>query len=153
MSIVAVSAEPELAPIVARWLVGEFHDYPGGLTVAAMTHMILTPREPFEESFVLLENGQPAGTASLTIEDLETRPDLAPWLAGVFVRPPSRGRGHARQLVRAVESHARGHGIATLWLYTGHAAPLYAGLGWRAMGQERDRWGNVTLMRRDLAAQ
>ncbi len=153
MSIVAVSGEPELAPVVARWLVGEFFDYPGGMTVPAMTHMILTPRQPFAECFVLLEDGEPAGTASLATEDLEARPDLTPWLAGVFVRPQSRGRGYARALVRAVEGHARGHGISTLWLYTGGAAPLYAGLGWRAMGQERDRWGPVTLMRRDLGPQ
>ncbi len=151
MTIVAVSGEPELAPIVARWLVEEFFDYPGGITVPAMTHMILSPREPFEECFVALEDGVPVGTASLTIEDLEARPDLTPWLAGVFVQPPSRGRGLASALVRAVEGHARGHGIATLWLYTGQAAPLYARLGWRAMGEERDRFGPVTLMRRDLA--
>ncbi len=153
MSIVAVSAQPELAPVVAGWLVGQFFDYPGGMTVPAMTQMILTPREPFEECFVMLEDGVPAGTASLTNEDLESRPDLTPWLAGVFVPPHCRGRGHASALVRAVEAHAQGHGIATLWLYTGQAALLYARLGWRDMGQERDRWGPVTLMRRDLGPQ
>lgn len=153
MRIVAVTTAPELAPIVAAWLVGEFHDYPGGSSVAEMTQSILTPAAPFEESFVLLEDGEPAGTASLTVEDLETRPDLTPWLAGVFVRPECRGRGHASALVRAVEAHARAHGIATLWLYTGHAARLYAGLGWREISRERDWWGPVTLMRRDLGPQ
>ena len=150
--ILAVSDQPELAAQVAAWLTTAF-GYPGGLSAAALTERILSPRAPPTENFILLDGDTPAGTASLTREDLDSRPDLTPWLAGVYVPPDHRGRGHARALVRHVEAAARATGIGTLWLYTWTAAPLYAGLGWVEAGPEIDRKRQqpVTLMRRDLA--
>src|SRR5450631_1843844 len=85
-TIVAVSDRPELAPIVAAWLVHEF-GYPGGLTLAEMTALILSPPKGPEESFVLFDQDRPPGTASLAHDDLAGRRDLTPWLAGVFVEP------------------------------------------------------------------
>ena len=149
----AVSAEPALVPLVARWLVAAFQA-DDGLSVAQMEARIRdTPFAP-EESFVLFEDGVPVGTASLAQRDLDSRPDLAPWLAGVFVLPEYRGRGHAATLVRHVEGFAAAQGVARLWLYTDTAADLYARLGWRNAGTERTlRAGKtVRLMVRDLVA-
>ena len=103
--------------------------------------------------FVLFDGDSPAGTASLAHDDLDSRPDLAPWLAGVYVPQMFRGRGHASALVRHVEGFARAAGVDTLWLYTWTAAPLYAGLGWVKVGLEHEikRNHQVVLMRRDLA--
>jgi hypothetical protein len=41
--------------------------------------------------------------------------------------------------------------VTRLWLFTQNAAPLYAGLGWLAVGMEEEHGLPVTLMRRDLA--
>jgi hypothetical protein len=46
-------------------------------------------------TFILLADGEPVGTASLAAHDLDERPDLTPWLAGVFVDPHTRGQGYA----------------------------------------------------------
>jgi GNAT superfamily N-acetyltransferase len=118
-----------------------------------MTALILAPPNGPEESFVLLDGDTPAGTASLAHDDLDSRPDLTPWLAGVYVPPAFRGRGHAAALVRHVEAAARAAGVGTLWLYTWTAAPLYARLGWVQTGLEHEikRNHQVVLMRRDLA--
>jgi len=150
--ILAVSDHPALAPLVAAWLVEAF-GRPGGRTVEQMTALILAPPKGPEESFVLFDGETPAGTASLAHDDLDSRPDLTPWLAGVYVPPAFRGRGHARALVRHVEGVARAAGVGTLWLYTWTAAPLYAGLGWVHAGLEHEikRNHQVVLMRRDLA--
>jgi GNAT superfamily N-acetyltransferase len=88
----------------------------------------------------------------LAAEDLDSRRDLTPWLAGVFVLPEYRRRGHASALVRHVEGVAREGGFGTLWLYTSSAAGLYARLGWAMAGFEREwqRGVEVALMRRDL---
>ena len=147
----AVSEHPALVPLVARWLVDAFQAE-DGLSVAQMQARIRdTPFGP-EESFVLFEDDVPVGTASLAQRDLDSRPDLAPWLAGVFVLPGHRGRGHAAALVRHVEAFAASKGVGRLWLYTDTAADLYARLGWRDAGTERTlRSGKpVRLMRRDL---
>lgn len=150
--ILAVSEHPELAPQVAAWLVEAF-GRPGGRTVEQLTALILSPPNGPEDSFVLYDGDTPAGTASLAHDDLDSRPDLTPWLAGVYVPPQHRGRGHAAALVRHVEGVARAAGVATLWLYTWTAAPLYARLGWVEAGREIEPKRNqpVVLMRRDLA--
>jgi GNAT superfamily N-acetyltransferase len=72
-------------------------------------------------TFILLANSEPVGTASLAAHDLDERPDLTPWLAGVFVVPHARGRGYAAHLISAVEQEARIASISTLWLYTNTA--------------------------------
>lgn len=149
--IVAVSDRPDLAVLVAQWVVTTFLDYPGGLTVEEMTALIVAPPVGPEETFVLFDHDRPAGTAALVHQDLETRPDLTPWLAGVFVQPAFRGRGHATALVRRVEAFAIAAAVPVLWLYTVKAEPFYARLGWERAGLEKERHHDVVLMRRSLA--
>ena len=149
-SIATVSGDPELAQIVAAWIVAAFFDGPGGFTVEEMTALILAPAEGPKETFVLFDDGQPIGTASLMPADLESRPDLTPWLAGVFVEPAFRGCGHAVTLVRRVETFAVEAAVPVLWLYTAKAEALYAGLGWKRAGMEEDKGEPVVLMRRVL---
>jgi GNAT superfamily N-acetyltransferase len=141
---------PDLARIVANWLVAEF-GYPGGRTPEQVVARILAPPNGPEETFVLFEQDKPVGTASLSHDDLASRSDLTPWLAGVFVEPAARGRGYASALVRRVEAFAATAGVPTLWLYTWTAAPLYARLGWQLVGPETDRGKDVVLMTRHLS--
>jgi GNAT superfamily N-acetyltransferase len=149
-AIVAVSDRPELAPIVASWLVAEF-GHPGSRTVAELTALILSPPSGPEESFVLFDHDKPVGTASLSHDDLASRRDLTPWLAGVFVEPAYRGRGYATALVRRVEAFASVASVPTLWLYTWTAESLYARLGWHRVGLETNRGEEVVLMSRRLS--
>ena len=150
-AIAAVSDRPDLAPIVARWRVDAFFDHPGGWTVEAMTAAILAPPAGPEETFVLFDGDRPVGTAGLVRDDLEARPDLTPWLAGVFVEPAFRGRGYATALIRRVETFARAASVPAMWLYTGTAEPFYARLGWRRVGMEQENGQAVALMRRRLS--
>jgi N-acetylglutamate synthase-like GNAT family acetyltransferase len=78
-------------------------------------------------------------TGILTLVVARHRRDLTPWLASVLVLPPFRGRGHSATLVKHVEAVAAAASVGTLWLYTWTAEPLYARLGWRRVGMERDR--------------
>ena len=83
--------------------------------------------------------------------DLDSRPDLSPWLGGLYVEPAFRGRGHAARLVCEVEEAARAASVSTLWLYTLNAEALYLRLGWQHAGVEQEDGRDVLLMRRDLA--
>jgi GNAT superfamily N-acetyltransferase len=148
--IETTSGRPDLAPIVAAWLVKEF-GYPGGRTPEQVTARILAPPNGPEETFVLFEQDKPVGTASLTHDDLASRPDLTPWLAGVFIEPAARGRGYATALVRQVEAFAAAAAVPTLWLYTWTAEPLYTRLGWQRVGPETDKGKQVVLMTRHLS--
>lgn len=96
--------------------------------------------------FVAMAGDQPVGTASLTVDDMDTRPELAPWLASVFVLPEWRGQGIASRLVRRVEREAREAGVETLYLYTPDQQALYRRLGWEEREVLAYRGETVTVM-------
>lgn len=76
-------------------------------------------------------DGALLGTASILFDDMETRPDLNPWLATVFVMPGQRGRGLGAALCAAAEAEAWRLGVPRLHLYTFDKRGYYAALGWQ----------------------
>lgn len=78
------------------------------------------------------------GTAALRVTDLADRPDITPWLGGVFVRPEYRGRGIASALCDVVTQCAARCEIRQLYLVTLDRQTLYARMGWRPY--EAVRW-------------
>ncbi|MDA8051201.1 MAG: GNAT family N-acetyltransferase [Rhodospirillales bacterium] len=143
LTLVTLADHPDLLPTLQAWLGNR-----------------RTPAFSPAHCFILLAArarvahgayGVPAGTASLTPRGLDSRADLTPWLANLYVPPAYRGRGHAQRLVAAVESAARAARVPTLWLVTRSAAPLYARLGWQPVGPTLFHGDPATLMRRDLA--
>lgn len=150
--IVTTTERPDLAAVTARWRWEAFMQGQGrGLAeVMAAESVGAAGPGPMPRTCVLLADDAPVGMASLAAHDLDPRPDLTPWLAGVFVAPHARGRGHAVRLVAAVEAEAIALGIPTLWLYTRSAEGLYARIGWRTTGTFPYRDRLYALMRRDL---
>lgn len=124
-------------PIVAGWLWHEWWHQDGH--TLEQTHdavaAFVSPSGP-PQSFVLLVDGKPIGTASLVAHDLDERPDLTPWLAGVFVSPEARGRGHVIHLIQVVEAACRAAAIPVVW---GSIPPVQnactrvlGGIAWKA---------------------
>lgn len=151
MEIVTTVERPDLTPTVADWLWQEFWRQDGYGLAETHAAVAAAARTGPTQTFVALLDGRPAGTASLAAEDLDERPALTPWLAGVFVLPAFRGRGCATRLVAAVEGACRDAAIPHAWLYTRTAEGLYARLGWRAVEiVERQDKTPVTLMRKDF---
>ena len=150
--IVSTSDRPDLVPIVARWLWDAFWQDSGKLFEqlldAVKKSSVTTGAMP--RTFVLLADGKPVGTASLVAHDLDERPDLTPWLAGVFVEFHARGQGYAGHLISAVEQEAGRASIPTLWLYTKKAERIYARAGWRTVETVQHDGMPFVLMRRDL---
>jgi len=140
------------APQLARWHAAEWaHLLPGwsyGVALAELqTH---TRPDGVPVSFVALEGDHLVGSVSLVWEDLPGWEHLRPWLASLYVRPASRGRGVARRLVAAVTEHARLSGLERLYLYTEGQAELYRGLGWSRLSSTELAGHTVTVMCREL---
>ena len=150
VSFVATSAQPDLVPQVVDWLREEFWHVGSPSREQQIAAMLAQP-DHSEETFVLLDENVPVGTASLVNNDLPSRPDLTPWLASVLVLPLFRGKGYSAPLVRRVEEAAT-LSATILWLYTWSAEPVYAKLGWQRVGPARDdaRGIDVVLMKRNL---
>ncbi len=95
-------------------------------------------------TLIALFDGQPAGTASIYVHDMDTRPDLSPWLAAVYVAPSYRKRGIGSALVKAVEGAAHKLRIGRLYLFTPDQERFYARLGWSVL--ERVEYWNQTVV-------
>ena len=151
-SIVSTADRPDLVNITAQWRWEAFfrrgqRSFDDVLSQARQTAE-QAPSMP--RTFVLLADNEPIGTASLTAHDLEERPDLMPWLAGVYVVPQARGQGHAARLIVAVENESAALGMPVLWLYTNSAERIYARAGWKTVETVQHDGKPFALMWRDL---
>jgi len=149
--IVKILQRPDLAPLVADWIWEAFWQHDGYTleqTLEAVSGATSLSGPP--QTFVLLVDGMPVGTASLDSKDLDERRDLTPWLASVFVIPKARGNGYVAHLVSAVELACRNASISTLWLHTHTAEQIYANVGWHTVDYFYHNGQRTALMQRNL---
>jgi N-acetylglutamate synthase-like GNAT family acetyltransferase len=81
---------------------------------------------------------------------MDTRLELTPWLAALFVLPQYRARGIGTELVRRCEAEAARFGFKEFFLYAQDAAGFYERLGWCSIGNDVYEGERVTVMMRDL---
>lgn len=80
------------------------------------------------------------GSASLIAHDMDTHPELSPWLASVFVAPELREQGIGTALVRRVIQEAETLEVLNLHLFTTpDKRGFYARLGWELIEHTRYR--------------
>lgn len=96
------------------------------------------------------EEGSLVGSASLTICDMKSHPELTPWLGSVFVAPSARGQGLASKLCLKIELEAQKLGYSKLYLFTDDKMPLYLKLGWLIKSVEEYNGKTVTIMEKNL---
>ncbi|HEY0068546.1 MAG TPA: GNAT family N-acetyltransferase [Chloroflexia bacterium] len=151
MHIEPIANHPHLIDTIARWHWDEWgHHDPGGSAESwAEGLRERTHRDRIPTTYVALDGDVPLGSATLVDNDMSTRPDLWPWLAGVYVRPESRGQGVGSALVLHTVRAAAGMGVEKLYLYTGGARGFYEKLGWRHIGDEHYEGRAVAVMEID----
>jgi GNAT superfamily N-acetyltransferase len=143
----------EFIPTVANWLHEEWghlrpnetlNDRMARVERACGLHEIPTTFLAVDDS------AHPVGWASLVEHDMLTRPELSPWLAGVFVPREHRRHGIGAALVERAVREARSLGLPRLYLYTPGSGALYLRLGWSVVERTfyRELWGDteVTIM-------
>ncbi|MCZ6628428.1 MAG: GNAT family N-acetyltransferase [SAR324 cluster bacterium] len=91
-------------------------------------------------------NGEPVGTASLLLQDMDAHPELTPWLGSVYVLSAYRGRGIGGNLIKGAMAEAARLGVETLYLFTEDRAGFYEKLGWEAINSFLYHGQQVTLM-------
>ncbi len=153
-AIRCIAEHLDLVATVAGWHFREWgHLDPGGTLeswtagLAERTHSDRVPT-----TFVGFSDDTPVGSACLVEHDMDSRRDLTPWLAGLFVLPQHRGSGLGSALVAHATQRAREFGVSKLFLYTHGSESLYSHLGWRPFGREFYEGQWVTLMSSSLAA-
>ncbi|PPD35789.1 MAG: GNAT family N-acetyltransferase [Methylomonas sp.] len=151
--ILNLSQESQHIPTLAAWHHQEWaHLNPGGTLekrIAKMQTYLDVALVP--STYIYKQDDQLAGSAALIACDMDTRPELTPWLASVFVSPPFRRQGIGSALVRYAMLQAKLAGLDTLYLFTPDQAGFYAKLGWQTLSEESYRGCDITLMHVHLA--
>jgi predicted N-acetyltransferase YhbS len=148
MTIEYLADHPEFLSILAEWQHAEWGYLRPGDTLEARTNRLRGEGERgrIPLTVVAHENGEVLGSASLIPHDMDTRSELSPWLAGVFVGTDHRKKGIGAQLVRRIMAEAAGLKVPILYLYTVHSENFYASLGWSLQEHTAYREQNVAVM-------
>lgn len=126
---------PHLIEELAELNFKEWGEFRPGDTLEARTERMRAAcgKGAIPSVVVAIEDGRLLGGALLIDSDMKIRPQLTPWLAGVYVKAEDRGRGVASQLVSRIVDEAAALGVSQLYLYTDAAQSLYAQLGWEVI--------------------
>lgn len=132
MRIEYLADHPEALDTLVQWQHREWGHVRGGETLdqRRMRFAGSLNRDQIPLTVVALEGDEVLGSASLIAHDMETRMDLTPWLASVFVGEQYRRRRVGGKLVRRIMAEAGKLKVPLLYLYTVHSERLYASLGW-----------------------
>jgi GNAT superfamily N-acetyltransferase len=151
LSMVSTADRPDLVPITGRWRWEAFFKDEMGLDeMLRLEEDCASNGELMPTVLVMLHGEHPIGMIALCLDDLEGRPDLNPWLAGVYVDHEHRGNGYALRLIEELEALAHREGISRLSLYTGNAAGLYRKAGWSQIETFERKGREYSIMQKNL---
>lgn len=150
LEIVSTKTRPDLVTITGSWRWNAFFKDEMELSEMMALEVTSTADHLMPTVLVLLDNEVPVGMVAICEDDLEGRPDLNPWLAGLYIDPAHRGQGHAKRLIAALEALAVSHGIKGLFLYTSSAQTLYASVGWQTSETFERDGGTFSIMQKRL---
>lgn len=72
------------------------------------------------QTFIALYNDEVVGMYQLSMNDLDIRPDIYPWLINVYVEYKYRGNGICKKMVEHCINEAKKLNLENLYLYTKH---------------------------------
>jgi GNAT superfamily N-acetyltransferase len=153
MQISYLADHPEFIPTLARWHHEEWAYLRPGDSLEARTERLRKCCGHCEIPTIVIAftGGTLVGSAMLITHDMDTRMELSPWLAGVFVAAERRCQGIGAALVRRVIDDATRLGVHRLYLYTPSAERFYLRRGWVFVEWTRYRKTNVVVMSYDCA--
>ena len=109
-------------------------------------------REGIPSIFIAVSGNQLVGSAALVQNDMDTKPDLTPWLAAVYVKEAFRHQGVATDLIARCEIEAARSNASVWYLYTELASGLYEKLGWRHLERCEYKGVTVDVMRKQITS-
>jgi predicted N-acetyltransferase YhbS len=138
---------PQHIPVLAAWHNAQWSYLDVGVSVAQRAAALRKHgRGIVPMTLVALSGDTLLGSASLIQHDMDTRMDLWPWLASVYVDPPYREQGIGSALVQAIVDQATLQGFPALYLFTPDRAAFYERLGWQALERTVYRGYAQTVM-------
>ncbi len=141
---------PEYLSAVCDWIYHEWwsraHKSPEVVYNLLRSHTV-KDQVPF--TVVALADGLPVGSCSVIQSDCIYRPQYAPWVAAVFVKPEMRQRGVASAFLQEAAAIATRSGIAGLYIDCHvKTARVYEKNGWVVHEREVGDKDSVVMLRK-----
>jgi N-acetylglutamate synthase-like GNAT family acetyltransferase len=145
MKITYLADHQDVIPLLSKWFHREWAYLYPERTEDGVTRLISerTNRDKIPIALVAFDGKELIGTVCLKSNDMDTKPELNPWLAGLYVKESYRKNGVGSCLVKAIEQKAFEMGISRLFLYTPESEVFYSKLGWNI--KEREDYRNVSV--------
>lgn len=140
---------PEHLDAVGTWIYEQWWRKPGNSPEVVFSRLRQhTKRDAVPFTIVALESGQPVGSCCVIENDCVHRPQYAPWVAAVFVKPEWRHRGIASRILQEACRVARRAGVKGLYIDCHvNTVPLYAQNGWTILEREVGDAVSVVMLR------
>lgn len=152
MKIEYLAEHKEVIPTLTQWFYEEWAYLHPERTYADVVRLI-TERAQTKKipvALVAFDGEELVGTVCLKIQDMDTRLDLTPWLAGLYVSATRRREGIGTALVSAIEREAFELGVNKLYLYTPESESFYSKRGWQVKERTEYHGCAVTLMEKEI---
>lgn len=145
MEIVPLADKKEFIAELAELHHAEWKHLNPSLTLEGRTEAIVKAagREGIPSIFIAISESKLVGSAALVQNDMDTKPDLSPWLAAVYVKETFRHQGLATELIARCQAEAACSNANAWYLYTEFASKFYEKLGWLHL--ERCEYKGVTV--------
>lgn len=152
MDIAHLADHRDVIPTLAQWFYKEWAYLHPDRTLEDVERLIgeRTNTTKIPVALVAFEGGELLGTVCLKVHDMDTRLDLTPWLAGLYVAAPRRRQGIGTKLVSAIEKKAHELGVQKLYLYTPESESFYSKLGWQVKERTEYHGYPVTIMEKNI---
>lgn len=130
IEIITLEDRNDLAATCAKWNHKEWGQAAGATEeeIVAALHALIHSTDG-QTVRAALWNGELAGFVLLIHNDLDSHPQLKPWVASLLVAPEFRGRGIAKALMTSIEAAACELGYSEAYLYT-DKPDLYRKIAW-----------------------
>ena len=144
----------ELVPELANWHFAEWSFLQPNETLEGRTLRLRRSCGHNEIPTVVigLLGNELCGSGMLVANDMDSRPKLTPWLAGLYVAPAHRRKGYGTKLIERIVQEAAALQAQVLYLYTPSSEQYYSGRGWSVMERCKYRGADVSIMSRSVAA-
>ncbi len=140
-------------PVLAEWqhqewqhLNSESYD----LSARIADYQQIAEANSFPVMFVAHKNGRPLGSARLIDNDMDTHPELNPWLASLYVYKDYRHKGIGSALIHQIENTAATLNFETIYLFTEDKQSIYKKQAWKILANETYYNEAVTIMHKHL---